>query len=115
MIDFEAEFPELFAPPAMGCWSEVPKGWEPIVRVAVAGLDALRASAYPDLRVDQVKEKYAGLCIYTQGGAPAAYTITESATDAAVRTCQQCGSVRDVAVPAGPWRRRLCAACREAR
>ena len=85
----------------------VPLGWEAIV-------DALRrdlAELDPELRVEQVKQKFGGLRVYVAAGDPAvAAAVRERITEAesaSERTCEQCGRPGRLRTDR-PWATTLC-------
>lgn len=97
--------------PAGQGWSgiTVGKGWAPIVLDA----DAELAELDPDYEIYQVKEKFGGLRFYCSLGSDESSEIIARAEARAARTCEDCGSVRDVStVLIRGWVRTLCGQCR---
>ncbi|AYM40392.1 hypothetical protein DYE20_01470 [[Mycobacterium] chelonae subsp. gwanakae] len=85
----------------------VPLGWEAIV-------DALRrdlAVLDPELRVEQMKQKFGGLRVYVAAGDPAvAAAVREriaEAESASERTCEQCSRPGRLRTDR-PWAATLC-------
>lgn len=68
-----------------------PPGWEAIVdRLIERMLSALDPNARDQFRISQVKEKFAGLRVYHNGG-DEMEALVEEAAEEAERTCDVCG------------------------
>jgi hypothetical protein len=83
MIDrLLVDFPELYEQAAI----EVPEGWaEHVYNMS------LELAQIDELRIDQIKEKYAELCVYTNWYTMQVNTIINHYEDLCSTTCQACG------------------------
>ena len=64
-----------------------PEGWDDIVEKLTGMVVALQ----PDIKIQQVKEKFGGLRYYVDSATEEVNFLIETAEDASERTCQVCG------------------------
>jgi hypothetical protein len=64
-----------------------PEGWYDLVEKLVDQVIALD----PEIKIDQVKEKFGGLRFYVAYASDDVHFLIETAEDASERTCQVCG------------------------
>lgn len=94
------------------CGVYVPQGWIPIVAEAAQAMAGIQGVV-----VEQVKQKFGGLRIYTKGGSvddAAVKDIVLRAVSSAEKTCEACGSTDDAKLHKSSrgWVRNLCVKCR---
>lgn len=88
------------------CGFSVGPGWVPIVFMA---LEKMKAAGW-DCELGQVKEKFGGLRIYTDGIQSLEITdIIHEAEAIAAQTCEDCGGPG--VLNGGSWLRTVCAEC----
>lgn len=93
---------------------EVQDGWYDIIYNLCLGLKALADAQLLDgkaFRVEQVKEKFGGLRFYVSGVTDQAYALIELAERQSLKTCEACGSTKDVTTE-GSWLKTYCKNCR---
>jgi hypothetical protein len=100
-------------------------GWIPILNNLCDSLETLARSDYPDLRIVQIKEKFGGLRVYTEGApvianleavrtkkeAPTPTLVGKFiniATRLAEKTCEFCGEEGELRTEGMRWIRTLC-------
>lgn len=94
------------------------KGWYKIIFNALDKFLELypqpeESEKWLNFRVQQIKEKYGGLRIYTSISTPEIEKIIRDAEDEAWKTCEYCGSVTDVkTLEINGWISTLCESCR---
>ena len=66
----------------------------------------------PPINVTQIKEKFGGLCFYYDGGDDYIYGLVSFAESMSYRTCEICGSTKNVGMTQG-WLRAVCKSCFE--
>jgi hypothetical protein len=80
----EAKYPENFS----DCFDfSPPEGWNDLVEKLVDRVIALD----PEIKIQQVKEKFAELRFYVGEATDDVHFLIETAEDASTRTCQRCG------------------------
>ena len=138
---FVARFPRLFHGKFPRVMSSLPHGWIDVVTRLFVDLDALLDDAQARrLEIIQVKEKFAGLCVYWSLGKEKTSVIdilgedsvqrlrtyprkpsdvfaqitarVGQAEDEAARTCQRCGNGGATRNQTGGWLVTLCEPCR---
>lgn len=138
---FVARFPRLFHGKFPRVMSSLPHGWVDVVTRLFMDLDALLDDEQARrLQIIQLKEKFAGLCVYWSLGkektsiidmigedsvqrfrsypkkpSDAFAQITArvgQAEDEAAKTCQRCGNGGATSNQTGGWLVTLCEACR---
>lgn len=102
--DIEKEFCDLMSRHITEFWH--PEGWSDLVR----GLLLTIAEVDPDCRITQLKEKFGGLRVYTEGTNDAAGEAIEAAEKLSFRICEQCGEF-GVTRSRGGWLRTFCEPC----
>lgn len=63
-------------------------------------------------KIAQVKEKFGGLRFYVTNATDAIYDLIRVAEEKAELTCEECGTMEDVAINARGYLRTLCQNCR---
>lgn len=138
---FVARFPRLFRGKFPRTLSSLPHGWIELVTRLFMDIDALLDDAQARrLEIIQVKEKFAGLCVYWSLGKEETSVIdiiredgiqrlrsypgnpseafaqitarVGQAEDEAALTCQRCGNGGAICNQAGGWLVTLCETCR---
>ena len=110
-VPFNEKYSSLFE----NCIScSIPNGWYNILDVLFGEMEHLRLNGYWDLRVEQVKEKFAEVRIYYSYHRPskslqAMVRLAEYACD---RSCQECGKPADVQ-QFGFLLKRICENCKD--
>ena len=66
----------------------------------------------PPINITQIKEKFGGLCFYFNGGDDTIWGMVSLAESLSYRTCEICGSTKDVGMTQG-WLRAVCKSCYE--
>jgi hypothetical protein len=66
----------------------------------------------PPIMITQIKEKFGGLCFYYHGGDNYIDGLVSLAESLSYRTCEICGSTKDVGMTQG-WLRAVCKSCYE--
>ena len=88
-----SRYPQLFGdisnPRETGMYFgiECGPGWLPIIDECLSEIALLEE----DVRIMQIKEKFGGLCIYTNGHSPTVSAIIRAAEDKCAKTCERCG------------------------
>ena len=106
--NFMASFPRLMED-CISC--DCPRGWRRPVRRALRELESLRKEGLADLRVDQVKEKFGRLVIYTSLD-NGIWPIIGRAQKACACRCQVCGNSGMHCIIDG-WHATLCEGCKQ--
>jgi hypothetical protein len=106
LVDAYALLSPRFAEHRYFCGFYPPAGWIPLV----VELDS-RLQANPDYRIVQVKEKFGGLCFYTDGLTESEKQIVQAAEEQSYHICQQCGGCDGVELRNYGWYATLCAVC----
>ena len=141
IVTFVARFPRLFHGKFPRVMSSLPHSWIELVTRLFVDLDAMLDDEQARrMQIIQLKEKFAGLCVYWSLGkektsiidiigvdsvqrlrtyprkpSEAFAQITArvgQAEDEAARTCQRCGNGGATSNQAGGWLVTLCEACR---
>lgn len=87
-------------------------GWVPLLERMMQDLTALRWNG----TFRQIKEKFGGLRVYTEGETPVQYERILAAERESYRTCEQCGATGDgVRQSTRGWIKTLCEPCHGAR
>ena len=73
----------------------------------------VESNRYPQVEAVQVKEKWGGLCFYTDGHNDAQGGAISFAESMSYHICERCGSTNDVQQTKGGWIQTLCKECRE--
>lgn len=85
------EFPEQFYKSGTPCWSEIPKGWEELVKCVLTSTRNVGAN----VKWDQIKEKLGELRMYASCKTKEDYALIEAIVDDAMvksrKTCMECG------------------------
>lgn len=112
----EERFPEMFSKPYGGFC--VGKGWWPILEAICANIQSHidwqqeqmtrfnRGEGCPQVRVQQIKEKFGGLRFYYTGGDDYIQGLVRMAEAWAAQSCEECG--RPGKARGGGWVRTLC-------
>lgn len=90
----------------------VGQGWMKIVEPALRAMKKID----PNIRIDQIKEKFGGLRIYFAASDPILYDMLElvvnGAESKAWHTCEECGELAERVNDEG-WIRTICDSCME--
>ena len=87
----EKDLPMTQSLMCFGC--ECDKGWEPLIReVAEKAEEWNKANPDQPVTACQIKEKFAGLRIYTSGCPEVIYTVIQKMESLSYKTCEECGS-----------------------
>lgn len=86
-----------------------PGGWDDLVSQLIHDV----ASASDDVRILQIKEKFAGLRFYYSGGGEEVSKLVDKAERESYTTCQNCGSPEGAEVSRRGWVSTLCASCND--
>lgn len=70
---------------------EAPYGWQPIVLSLLSRLEDHAKQSLPDLRVDQIKQKYGHLRVYVTATDEKVEQIIAEAEKRCAATCEVCG------------------------
>lgn len=71
---------------------ECDDGWLPILEDLFEKIDKIvKKDGLGDFKVEQVKEKFGGLCVYARGGNGKIYSLIRDAERKAETTCELCG------------------------
>ena len=73
----------------------------------------VESNRYPQVEAVQVKEKWGGLCFYTDGHNDAQGGAISFAESMSYHICERCGSTNDVQQTKGGWVKTWCKECRE--
>jgi hypothetical protein len=103
------KYPKIFANPG---WHDCPTGWLSILDGLCEKLQKLSDESGHQVVCMQVKEKFASLRFYIESGTDQQYEIIEEAERESEKTCQNCGSKRNVSINDGGWLSALCEDCR---
>lgn len=89
------------------CGASYGDGWDRLVDPIVKVCQTL-----PNVRIDQVKEKFGGLRIYVSGDVPESlHDMIDKAEKESVWVCEECGNPRETVDIKG-WLKTLCSFCR---
>lgn len=105
---FPSMIPERF-------YFECGDGWESLVEGLLEALqwETDRKGA-PQVVLVQVKEKFAGLRVYTNAsGSPEQEAMIRFVEFLSFRVCENCGTTKEVAPSGKGWIKSLCPSCRE--
>jgi hypothetical protein len=97
-------------------WGEIPwacqircnQGWQEILEQLCAALEAL---GLPELKINQIKEKFGGLRVYVNSQDPEVRDLVEQAKQRCAVVCENCGAPGDMRKNATGWWLTLCDPC----
>jgi hypothetical protein len=86
--EFQEMFPKLYTD--VRCGFCLPKGWKELLIELSKSLEPF-LEKHPEMKVEQVKEKFGGLRFYTSGFPEFADELVTEAERKSAETCQVCG------------------------
>jgi len=101
-------------------WGEIPwacqvrcnQGWREIIEQLCADLDALEL---PELRINQIKEKFGGLRVYVNIHPADVGALIERAQVRCAEVCENCGAPGNLRRNSTGWLLTLCDSCEAGR
>ena len=108
--EIEEKYKDMFAE-GWASWIDVAPGWFPIVDGALRLIKHdIEHNKMPDVKLNQVKEKFGRLEMYFEGGNDRTWGIVSMATSMSTRTCEKCGTNQNIGQTMG-WITTLCESC----
>lgn len=113
MDEFPTFFKDMYGDPMVTCmaWGCAHgDGWFAILHNAckkIAKLDKKK-----DFKFEQIKEKFGGLNLYHSGGNRAIWDVINKAEAESYKTCEHCGTRRNVTTEGPGWILTLCKQCK---
>lgn len=109
---FKREYPQFFesfdeSPHGCICIGE---GWEPLLKRLC---DDLVKSETLDFQFVQIKQKWGGICLYSDDGTAETEGLIDAATWAASGICEDCGTTKNVTTAGDGYVETLCDKCRD--
>jgi len=101
-------------PKIIQCGLAIGDGWYFILDTLCMSLQSdTDNNRAPQVRAVQIKEKFGGLRFYVDGGNEKQYGMIWLAEAMAGRTCEKCGTTKDVKRRGKSWVKTLCGKCNE--
>jgi formylmethanofuran dehydrogenase subunit E len=107
--DLIDKYDKLFKEDAYKYTVSIGKGWFKLVDEALSQISQLDLPK--DFKIEQIKEKFALLRIYTLYSTKDISDIINTAEEKSAVTCEECGSNDGVKIRSGGWLRTLCETC----
>jgi len=90
---------------------ECDKGWESIYLPIIKYIDEYNKTAKEPIEILQIKEKWAGLRIYTNYDTDELHEMIRNAENESYHTCEHCGTKEDVGLLVDGWYQTVCKKC----
>lgn len=89
---------------------ECGKGWNKLIIPILDYIDLYNSGHDDKIEILQIKEKFGGLRIYTSFSTPELDQLINDAEEQSFKTCEYCGSTKNVSQTTG-WIKTLCRKC----
>lgn len=89
---------------------ECGKGWNKLIIPILDYIDLYNSGHDDKIEILQIKEKFGGLRIYTSFSTPELDQLIDDAEEQSFKTCEYCGSTKNVSQTTG-WIKTLCRKC----
>lgn len=89
---------------------ECGKGWNKLIIPILDYIDLYNSGHDDKIEIFQIKEKFGGLRIYTSFSTPELDQLIDDAEEQSFKTCEYCGSTKNVSQTTG-WIKTLCRKC----
>lgn len=109
--ELKAKYPRLYAVDPY-CWSGWPPGWDGLIDRLSGLLESYMAVTGAEIQVAQIKEKFATLRFYYDGGDDFVDLMVDMAEEASAKMCEDCG--RDGKLHNMGWLHTFCQPCADA-
>ena len=90
---------------------ECGKGWNKLIIPILDYIDLYNSGHDDKIEIQQIKEKFGGLRIYTSFSTPELDQLINDAEEQSFKTCEYCGSKGNVSQTKTGWIKTLCSKC----